>query len=654
MMLAGASPSRLKVRETISRLYADGVRIFVQLGAGGKMSANVENTLAGSDYVAISSDVAHRGGLEQLHHVLGHMAMLGRHFQPALLYHYRKLRTVDSANGVAKSKSSRKLSLKPARLQLPAETAEWVRAQYAAAVVAPEQPAEQPVEAPRPNRRRATVAGQSAAMMDQFLEVQRSWEQSETQLLQQFLDTQAATVAAVMHMQPAAAPVAHAAPAAPLPRPFVGEIQSMVAGQELVSKLVLDLARHPFLSQHALLNVPADLPLHLKPMAERLVTLPMTFEQEILSEVAETLMPGLLVTSCHSMEAKRWVALEGAATLEIEIRARRLADREVQVEIYTPGHNDPAFRGRATMDTSLPQAPAQLEQAYDRLCPHTPAEFYATGPLFHGPMFQLMRNFIGMSDTHIGAHLVASGPEEHVGIPGAPMVFEPLLLDALQQIVGYRGWLDGWFLMPVGMKRLTRYGPPPEAGSDIRASVVYRRLDGRRVEADYEAHDAEGRLWIRVEGLQAWRVLSPKALLEANHRPREGYLAKPWPVDSAAVSCYHVKADYLGGLPQEWIARLYLRPDEWAAYQQRPALDWLLGRVAAKDAVRGWLRQHRNLLLHPLEVEIANDPDGAPVVKVPAEPSLALSIAHIENEAVAIVGEAAGLGVDLAEVKGSQ
>jgi phosphopantetheinyl transferase (holo-ACP synthase) len=460
-----------------------------------------------------------------------------------------------------------------------------------------------------------------------------------------------------MHMQPAA-PAGHAtpaAPAAPLPRPFVGEIQSIVPGQELVSKLVLDLGRHPFLSQHALLNVPADLPLELKPMAERLVTLPMTFEQEILSEVAETLMPGLLVTSCHSMEAKRWVALEGAATLEIEIRARRLTDREVQVEIYTPGQKDPAFRGRATMDTSLPLPPAQLEQAYDRLCPHTPAEFYATGPLFHGPMFQLMRNFIGMSDTHIGAHLVASGPEEHLGLP-AHMVFEPLLLDALQQIVGYRGWLDGWFLMPVGMKRLTRYGPPPEAGSDIRASVVYRRLDGRRVEADYEAHDSEGRLWVRVEGLQAWRVLSPKALLEANHRPREGYLAKPWdtiklgPVDSPAVCC-HVKADYLGGLPHEWIARLYLRPGEWAMYRQRPALDWLLGRVAAKDAVRGWFRDHRKLLLHPLEVEIANEPDGSPVVNVPAAPSLALSIAHIENEAVAIAGEAAGLGVDLAEVK---
>ena len=304
------------------------------------------------------------------------------------------------------------------------------------------------------------------------------------------------------------------------------------------------------------------------------------------------------------------------------------------------------------MGRQFPAPPQPLEQSYDRLCPHTPAEFYAQGPLFHGPMFQLIQTFHGMSDTHIGADLVANGPEAHVRMPGAAMVFEPLLLDALQQVVGYRGWLDGWFLMPIGMKRITRFGPAPKPGSRVRASVHYRRLDGRRVDADYEAYDSDGRLWIRVEGLQAWRVLSPKGLLEANHKPREGYLSRSWPLDALGVSCYRVKVENLGDVAHDWIARLYLRPDEWAVYQERRPLDWLLGRVAAKDAVRGWLREHRGILLHPLEVEIMNEADGAPrSLKTPVMPSLAISIAHIENEAVAIAAEGSGLGVDLAEVK---
>ena len=352
MMLAAVTRP-VKVRDTISRLYADGVRIFVQLGAGGKMSANVENTLAGSDYVALSSDVAHRGGLEQLHHLLGHLAMLGRPLQPARLYHYRKLRRLDLENGAGAPKTARKLSLAPPRLHLPPETAEWVRAQYAAAAPPPPESPRMPVA---PDGPRTSVAGQSAAMMEQFLEVQRSWEQTETQLLHQFLDTQTATAAAVMRVQPTA-------PAGAMQRPLVGEIQKIVPGQELESRLVLDLQRHRFLSQHALLNIPDG----LKPTEERMATLPLTFELEILSEAAEALMPGLAVTACHSMEARRWVSLESSATLEIAIRARRVGEGEVEVELYTPGQKSPSFRGRATMGASLPCAPrrwSRLTTAY--------------------------------------------------------------------------------------------------------------------------------------------------------------------------------------------------------------------------------------------------------------------------------------------------
>ena len=635
-MMPAAVTRPVKIRDTIARLYADGARIFVQLGAGGKMRATLESTLAGSDYVVLSSDVEHCGGLEQLHHLLGHLVMLGRPFDPARLYRYRDLRRMDLDHSAPKT--VRKLSLKPPRMRLPAETTAWVRAQFAAPTPRPVETGASPALG---NKRHLTVADQSAAMMDHFLEVQRSWEQSENYLLQQFLDTQAATAAAVLQMRP------QGVPAVSTPRPFLGEIQNLTPGRELESRLLLDIRRHPFLSQHALLNIPHD----LKPVEERLATLPLTFEIEILSEAAETLMPGLVVSACHSMEAKRWVVLESSASLELTVRAKIVSDREVEVQLHTPGHSLPAFRGRATMSSSLPPPPQPLEQIYDRECPHTPGEFYAQGPLFHGPMFKLLRSFLGMSEIHIGAEIEARGHGAYLGSSETHLVFEPVLLDALQHIVGYRGWLDGWFLMPVGMKRITRFGPIPQAGSCVRAFVHYRKLDARRVEADYEAYDEAGRLWIRVDGLQALRVFSPKTLLEANHRPREGYLAHPGKLHSPAIHCYRVKSNDMGDLPPDWIARLYLRPEEWATYLRRPMVDWLLGRVAAKDAARSWLRQNTGILLHPLEIEISKEADGAPCLKMPSFPSLAISIAHIENEAVAVASQETGLGVDLAEFK---
>jgi phosphopantetheinyl transferase (holo-ACP synthase) len=267
-------------------------------------------------------------------------------------------------------------------------------------------------------------------------------------------------------------------------------------------------------------------------------------------------------------------------------------------------------------------------------------------------MFHLIRSFRAMSDRDIGAELVAGDPREYFAADREiSLVFDPVLLDALLQINGYRAWLDGWYILPVGMKRIALYGPTPAPGSPIRASLQYRKLDGRRIEADYEAYDAAGRMWIRVDGLLCWRVLTPKSLMEANHRPREGRVARPWPPGESNLTCYRISSGYFGDVKPEWIARYYLRGAEWVAYKERPAMDWLLGRIAAKDAARDWLRRHKDMLLHPLEVEIATDGDGAPRLLIPSVPSLAISIAQIENEAVAIACEAPGVGIDLIPLK---
>lgn len=647
-MILASVTNPVRIRDAVKRFYEDGVRVFIQLGAGGKMLSNIQNTLDGLDHIALSTDLQHRTGLEQIMHLLGHLGSLAIPFEVSGLYRYRKCRNLDETAAPTKN-GLRKLSLKPPRLGLTAPDAAWIRSQYPVAQPVPE-PLELPMAAAATAPNGSPVIGQTAAMMQRFLEVQKAWDETDDLLMHQFLDTQQAGALALFGggSQPIEINPGQISPAEErMRRPFVGQIQYFIPGQELESILVLDLEHHVFLKQHALLNVPEG----LKPPEERLATLPLTFEIETLSQVAEALLPDLHVVACHSLEAKKWIALESSRTLAITIRAKRVGDTEVEVELQPEGHDKPAFRGRATLAFEAPEPPAPLEQHYDRACPHTSDEFYAVGPMFHGPIFCLIRSFQGMSDWDIGAELVAGGPAECVAEPPSQWVFEPLLLDALQQIVGYRAWLDGWFTMPTGMKRITRFGPPPAPGSRIRAAVKYRKLDGRRIEADYEAYDENGRLWIRVDSLQAWRVLCPKTLLEANHKPREGYLATPWASGVDSIAGCRVGSSNFGDINPDWIARLYLRQNEWEAYKKRPARDWLLGRIAAKDAVRAFLRDSKGMLLHPLEMEIANEADGAPRVVLPHIASLVLSIAHIEDEAIAIASQSEGIGVDLAAVK---
>ena len=268
-MILSSITQRVRFRDTIARLYADGVRIFVQMGAGGKMISTVENTLTGSDYVALSTDLSHRGGLEQLHHLLGHLATLGVPFQWSALYRYRRCRPVALEKvTVSASPGTRKLSLAPPRLRLSAKSSEWIRAQCvipqsrAATEVAPgpagagpalvapalrsgqvltggaapvyaesgvhsqvatdvapspagAEPSPASLKGGAPSQSNGkSIAEQSLGLMGRFLDVQRSWEATENDLLMQFLETQ--TKAAALFSSAQKPRVASSADCAPL------------------------------------------------------------------------------------------------------------------------------------------------------------------------------------------------------------------------------------------------------------------------------------------------------------------------------------------------------------------------------------------------------------------------------------------------------
>jgi len=63
----------VRFRETIEQLHAKGVRVFVELGASNSLTAFVDNTLKGKDYVAVSCNAQGRPALEQFQHLLGRL-----------------------------------------------------------------------------------------------------------------------------------------------------------------------------------------------------------------------------------------------------------------------------------------------------------------------------------------------------------------------------------------------------------------------------------------------------------------------------------------------------------------------------------------------------------------------------------------------------
>jgi phosphopantetheinyl transferase len=106
------------------------------------------------------------------------------------------------------------------------------------------------------------------------------------------------------------------------------------------------------------------------------------------------------------------------------------------------------------------------------------------------------------------------------------------------------------------------------------------------------------------------------------------------------------------------LARLILSPGEEEAWRRMRAVDkrrreWLLGRAAAKDAVRRLVEEHAGVQLAPADIEIQPDPYGRPLAVGPFAARLgiqpALSISHSHGTAVALATLHPGqlVGIDL-------
>jgi len=116
----------------------------------------------------------------------------------------------------------------------------------------------------------------------------------------------------------------------------------------------------------------------------------------------------------------------------------------------------------------------------------------------------------------------------------------------------------------------------------------------------------------------------------------------------------------LDALPLEpdLLADLILSPGEADVWRSMRAVDkrrheWLLGRTAAKDAVRLLVEEHLGVPLAPSEVEILPDPYGCPraagpwTARLGIQPAISISHSHGTAVALAVLHPGQRVGIDL-------
>jgi acyl transferase domain-containing protein/phosphopantetheinyl transferase len=85
----------VEFRQTIEVLYAERVRLFVEVGPRGNLSAFVEDILRGRPFSAIPANLQRRSGITQLNHLVAMLTAHGVNLDLMYLYRERRPRLVD-------------------------------------------------------------------------------------------------------------------------------------------------------------------------------------------------------------------------------------------------------------------------------------------------------------------------------------------------------------------------------------------------------------------------------------------------------------------------------------------------------------------------------------------------------------------------------
>jgi phosphopantetheinyl transferase len=196
--------------------------------------------------------------------------------------------------------------------------------------------------------------------------------------------------------------------------------------------------------------------------------------------------------------------------------------------------------------------------------------------------------------------------------------------------------------------RLDLYGPHPEPGERLGCTVRFTEITDTDARGDIEMV-AGDRMWARMERFSDhrfettdasfWFMLYSEICTIAEERDEGTWvLTEPW--RTAAM--------------RELVMRRYLSGPERAEYEAmtpKAARSWLIGRIAAKDAVRRWLWKRGHGPIWPIEVTLTNDAQGRPLVSAPGGRDLRISLAHRPPYAACAVAEGEETGVDIEVVE---
>ncbi|MFE7093769.1 beta-ketoacyl synthase N-terminal-like domain-containing protein [Streptomyces erythrochromogenes] len=367
--------------------------------------------------------------------------------------------------------------------------------------------------------------------------------------------------------------------------------------------------------------------------SDRFPVVPMTTMLELAADAARRhAPPGLAVIGYEDVRALRWLAVEPAVDVEVSVRPDGPGRMRVALGAYA---SVVVLFGERYEEPPAPDG-TPLRDAGP--APVSAAALYRDRWMFHGPRFAGVHEVrtVGSDGIH--------GVLRALPDPGA-------LLDAAGQLFGH--WMQlrlpvDRLVFPATVDRIRLYGPPPAPLELIAATARIRAVQDVTVRGDVELRRPGGEVWARIEGWTYRRFGADERVWPMKFTPEVCGIGEPRPEGWCLA-----RRRWSDPASQELVMRRYLGAAEREVYERlapRTRAPWLLGRIAAKDALRGLLWDGGAGPVFPAEVPVGNDPAGRPLAEGPLTRGFRLSIAHKDRIAVALAHPARPVGIDVEAV----
>ena len=624
-----AKPVRFE--ETVRKMYADGYRVFAEVGPRGLMTAAVADTLKGEEHAAIALNSIHRSGRLQMQHAIGQLLALGAEldFSAEFEFHHARKLDFDSAISLEVRKDAEmKLSRSFPRLTLL--SGESVLKGSAALA--------------EPRGRGAKAAARAAAV------AQKSRRQRQ-------FDFGALN-------------------------PLVSDADMLESspGVSVEVSKTFRLSDLPFLGDYALGTSQMS---YSDPNLRGLIMLTLPVGTEIMSEVAGLVVPNRTLLRVDDLNCRRTVSFAKGA-LKLYVRAERVAsgspdESAVKVQIRDDSPNSaytcPVMEATVVLADRLPpSAPLDVEPLSKPRSVHWSGRDIYPVRLCCGKRLRGVQFVESWSESGIDYDVTVPSSSDSVTYTRFPLwAANPLLIGVVAS--GFSLWrsherFTGAFSFPFRLRRLAFSGVLPEEGTRLKC---YMRLTGVTPKShlcDILVSDGNGKQLMTLSGWEELTERVPSEYRSLIMQPATSFLTEPVGPELLGEPSTDIASAFITDVPypiferneELWLKTLshvILDVSERREFAEMTGsasrrTEWLFGRVAAKESVRRFLKDFYQARWSDADIRIWADDSGKPHALGTwndfLSTKLDIAISHTAQFVVAIAAANARVGVDVESV----